>query len=360
MENLDRKAFARTLAERAWEHRVPLQGMFELTPLCNLDCKMCYVHLPETAARQRMLTGDQWIALMDEAIAAGMLNALLSGGEALTHPDFWRIYDHLMQSGVQVQLKTNGVLLCGELLEKLAKMPPDPLDISLYGCNAESYLAVTGQDVFDRVTRNIRAARDAGIHVHIMVTPSRAMMPWLEDTLRFAKTFGVPVRVNGLLLPPRKETGREIDTFGLTLEESLEVQRKSLQILKVDPVLMDEEPMEKERQPRPTAERGLNCLAGHNAFAVRWQGQMVPCMGFTEKLMEADISKLGFAGAWEQIGREVDAYEIPNDCLACDLKDRCHYCPPVHGEKALEHLCDKEFCRFIHLREIERGGKNHE
>ena len=24
---------------------IPLHGHFELTPLCNLDCKMCYIHL---------------------------------------------------------------------------------------------------------------------------------------------------------------------------------------------------------------------------------------------------------------------------------------------------------------------------
>ena len=24
---------------------IPLHGTFELTPLCNLNCKMCYVHL---------------------------------------------------------------------------------------------------------------------------------------------------------------------------------------------------------------------------------------------------------------------------------------------------------------------------
>lgn len=353
MEILHRDKATKMLAERAWEHRIPLQGVFELTPLCNLDCNMCYVHMPEAAARQRMLTGDQWITLMDEAISAGLLYALLTGGEALTHPDFWRIYDHLLRNGIRVQLKSNGVLICGENLERLTRLPPNPLDISLYGCNAESYRAVTGQDVFDRVTRNIRAARDAGIHIRIMVTPSRAMMPWLEDTIRFAKEFGVTVRVNGLLVPPRKETGRDLDTFGLTTEEYLEVQRKSLQILQETTALMDEETIGKVGQIRPASERGLTCLAGHNMFAVRWQGQMVPCMGFAEKLMEADPFKLGFAEAWKQIGEEVEAYEIPQDCLMCDLKGKCHYCPSLHGEKALDHLCDKDFCRFEHLREIE-------
>lgn len=30
---------------KAREQGVPLMGHFELTPYCNLDCKMCYVHM---------------------------------------------------------------------------------------------------------------------------------------------------------------------------------------------------------------------------------------------------------------------------------------------------------------------------
>ena len=352
METVGRKQFAKMLAERVWEHRFPLQGMFELTPVCNLDCKMCYVHLPEDQAKQRMLTGDQWIALMDEAISAGMLYALLTGGEALTHPDFWRIYDHLKRKGIRIQLKSNGVLLRGETLERLAAMPPDPLDISLYGCNAESYRAVTGQDVFDRVTENIRAARDAGLHVRLMVTPSRAMMPWVEETLRFAKGFGLPVFVNGLLISPRKETGRDMNDFGLSAEESIEIQRKGREILKTDTVLMDEEPIMDTEREEPFPAVGLPCPAGQSQFAVRWYGGMAPCIGFPPNLMESDSRQLGFRTAWEKISMESEKYAIPEDCQECSLNTKCHYCPAFHGEQAIQHQCDKEFCKYAHLREI--------
>lgn len=360
METVGRKQFAKMLAERVWEHRFPLQGMFELTPVCNLDCKMCYVHLPEDQAKQRMLTGDQWIALMDEAISAGMLYALLTGGEALTHPDFWRIYDHLKHKGIRIQLKSNGVLLRGETLERLAAMPPDPLDISLYGCNAESYRAVTGQDVFDRVTENIRAARDAGLHVRLMVTPSRAMMPWVEETLRFAKGFGLPVYVNGALTQARKETGRDIEDYGLTIEENWGVLLKSREILGTDPVIMDDEPVGKATQTRSRSPKGLSCSAGRSMFTIRWQGKMVPCLSIADGLMEADTGVLGFDGAWQRIGEEVESYEIPKDCLMCDLKKICHYCPAVHGEKAIQHLCDPNYCKYAHLREEFKGGAQHE
>ena len=41
------------------------------------------------------LPGNVWISLMDEAVKNGMMKAQLTGGEAMLHPDFDRIYLHL-------------------------------------------------------------------------------------------------------------------------------------------------------------------------------------------------------------------------------------------------------------------------
>ena len=95
MEIVKYKDFLEQLTEYNYQHNIPGMGFFELTPLCNLDCKMCYVHLQDPSIRERLLTGSQWTALMEDAIRHGMTRALLSGGEAMTHPDFWNIYKHL-------------------------------------------------------------------------------------------------------------------------------------------------------------------------------------------------------------------------------------------------------------------------
>ena len=84
------------IQERTREADVPYSGSFELTPLCNLDCKMCYVHLQDPSVRHRMLSGEQWISLIQQAIDEGMMEAMLTGGEAMTHPAFWDIYMYLI------------------------------------------------------------------------------------------------------------------------------------------------------------------------------------------------------------------------------------------------------------------------
>ena len=96
MDKLPYREFLAMIKERTREADIPYIGSFELTPLCNLDCKMCYVHLQDPSVRHRMLSGEQWISLIQQAIDEGMMETLLTGGEAMTHPAFWDIYMFLI------------------------------------------------------------------------------------------------------------------------------------------------------------------------------------------------------------------------------------------------------------------------
>ena len=40
MRNISHKAFERKFLENAMKHAIPVNAAFELTPVCNLDCKM--------------------------------------------------------------------------------------------------------------------------------------------------------------------------------------------------------------------------------------------------------------------------------------------------------------------------------
>ena len=56
-----RKGFNRYIEDIARRKKLPLHGNFELTPLCNLDCKMCYVHLTGSQfSMESLISIDQW------------------------------------------------------------------------------------------------------------------------------------------------------------------------------------------------------------------------------------------------------------------------------------------------------------
>ena len=57
--------YERILIAKAGETHTPISGSFELLPLCNMNCDMCYVRLDqkEMERQGRLRTADEWLVL---------------------------------------------------------------------------------------------------------------------------------------------------------------------------------------------------------------------------------------------------------------------------------------------------------
>ena len=142
-------AFYSFLEKKARAKGVPVGGEFELTPMCNLSCKMCYVHLePEQMNNRELLTVEQWKELMYQAYKAGMLHATLTGGECLTYPGFDELYLYLHSLGCEVAVLTNGFLLNEERIRFFQEHMPCKIQVTLYGWNDDVYERVTGKRAY--------------------------------------------------------------------------------------------------------------------------------------------------------------------------------------------------------------------
>ena len=345
MKTLTQAQFFRQLDRHCRRNFIPKGGSFELTPLCNLDCKMCYIHLNEPGLREKLLSGEQWIGIMRQAVSRGMMNALVTGGEAMTHPDFKKIYLYLKSQGVMVTVKTNGLLLNDENIRFFADARPSALDISLYGCDRESYIAVTGHDVFEQMDRNIRAAAAAGLPVRLMIVPSSYMSPWTDRVLEWAKGYGVPVKLNGLLMEPRENTHRKKADFDLTNDEIIRLQNRKNELFPEDIPVMQE--IEEETEPSVVPDSGLKCSAGRSSFAVHWTGILVPCLEYPEELFRADVLAEGFDAAWEKAGQEARDLKAPEQCGTCEYRQECNYCPMKHYPASLHNACLPSVCEYM-------------
>ena len=350
MDKLPYREFLAMIQEKTREADVPYGGGFELTPLCNLDCKMCYVHLQDPSVRQRMLSGEQWLTIIRQAIDAGMMEACLTGGEAMTHPAFWDIYMYLLNHGITTRVKTNGILLNEEAIKRLQEYPPSRIDISLYGCDSESYVAVTGVDAYEQVVRNIRMAVESGLGIQIMVTPSNYMAPWAERVMQLAQSFGVKVMVNDFLIDPHDNTGRKKDDFDLSLEEDLRIQEKKMEILPPLYSPDDHEFFMKRQNRLNMSGKGLFCDAGLSGFAINWDGALLPCLAFPRDVACAYPLRDGLRQAWREVNEVMKNYEVPKACHSCEVNDKCHYCPVHHPKGAAKHQCDPDFCNYLKAR----------
>lgn len=177
----------------------PFVASFELTPLCNFDCKMCYVHLHKDQMQERkLLTVEQWKRIIDMAVEAGVMYADITGGECLTYPGFKEIYRHLWQRGVRPSVLTNGSLLTNEVVSFFRSFPPRLIQISVYGSNEEAYKRVTGCEAFEAVMAGIQRLQENGLRYKLIITPSRYMQDDAAALLKLLQDMKVPYGVGGV------------------------------------------------------------------------------------------------------------------------------------------------------------------
>lgn len=319
------QAVHRFLDEKARNKGVPLTGTFELTPLCNLDCKMCYVHLNQATP----MATAQWLSIVDQAVDAGMLYARLTGGECLSYPGFREIYLHLRQRGIETSILTNGVLLDEEMVCFLAENKPAMVQITLYGASEEGYERVTGHRCFQKVLTHIQALQDRNIPLAVATTPNAYMTDGVE-TVRLIQGLNLSVTINSGLMEPREETGRTLQ------EASLDLYVQMLRCCQGQVSDGNHPTLAPEDLPDPggTGELtfGVRCGAGRSAFSVDWRGNMKPCNNFP--CTGENVLTLGFAEAWRHTHTTATQFPQPEECSGCHYQGVCKHCVAEHAAGA--------------------------
>ena len=316
----------RFLDLKAREKGIPLSGKFELTPLCNFSCKMCYVHLGADQLKgQPVLPVEAWKDLMRQAWEAGMIGASLTGGECLAYPGFEELFLYLHSLGCSAAVLTNGFLLDDSRIRFFKEHTPAMIQVSLYGWNDDVYERVTGKRAFTTVADNFRRAAEADLPVFISITPSRYLGEDIFETIRAARELSRTVMINTFYTSPREETGRS----GYQGDAETELYIRALQYMNR---LEGHEtvPVSEACLPpcggscRTAAERGFLCGGGRSSFAIDWKGTMTPCTDMT--LIRGYPLQEGFAAAWSKVNREVNNWPRVPECAGCAYDDVCHNC----------------------------------
>ena len=319
------------LGFKARDRGVPVSGTFELTPLCNLDCKMCYVHLNREQLRgAELLSTETWKDLMRQAVDAGMMFATLTGGECLTYPGFKELYLYLREMGVETSIYSNGVLMDAEMVDFLVENPPALIQITVYGASEEAYARVTGHRSYARVMENLRRVQAAGLPIRVAITPN-AFMEDGEQLVRLLHGMDVQFQINSGLVLPRTETGRklldaDLDTYIHMLKLARELRGGEACIG------CDESELPEPGGEATKVTRGVHCGAGRSSFCITWNGVMRPCNAFPE--VAADALELGFSAAWRQINAEVREFPQPLECEGCSYRAQCPSCVADHASGA--------------------------
>ena len=331
------------LGFKAREKNLPISGSFELTPLCNLDCKMCYVHLQREQLRgAELLTAAQWRAIMQQAYGAGMIYANLTGGECLTYPGFRELYLFLRERGVEVSILSNGLLMDAEMAEFLKQNPPAAIQITLYGASEEAYERVTGRRAFGRVLENLRRLKGAELPLHVAVTPNAYMTDGIA-LVQLLHDEGLPFAVNAGLMQPRAETGRGLANADVGAYVDMLRLAQQLRGAELEPEC-DLDALPEGGGAQSASERGVRCGAGRSGFSVDWRGGMKPCNTFP--CAGVDVLALGFDEAWRHTNATARNYPRPAECAGCYYESVCKHCVSEHAAGAAAGHASPAICAW--------------
>lgn len=309
-------------------HGRPYCATFELTPLCNFDCKMCYMHLTKEQMQRegRILTTEEWLSIARQAVDAGVTAIDLTGGECLTYPGFRDIYLYLINRGVRVSVLTNGQLITEEHVQLFRQYKPAVVQISLYGSSSEAYIKVTGRDGFQDVMRAIKLLKDAGIHLKLSVTPNRFMQDDAAAMLDLLHDINVDYAIGSTTLPARPETGRDIANYIIDNKAFINISKLESQYRKQLAERFSLEPAKQYnfRIKGQDTFVGAPCAAGAAHFHINWTGKMAPCIGF--HAVTRSVLDDGLEAAWVWIRETMKQYQPPDECKSCEFKMVCGGC----------------------------------
>lgn len=327
------------LHRKASRSGIPLNGTFELTPCCNMACKMCYVRM--TKKEQEIIaplrSAQEWLALAERIKKEGMLYLLLTGGEPFLRPDFREILSGMVNMGLIVSINSNGTLIDESVVEWLKETPPFRINITLYGASNETYARLCGNpNGFTQTVKAIRLLKNAGISVKINCSVTPHNVNDVEAIYAFAKEEGLFVQGGSYMFPPLRrnvnlvgrnerftpvEAAHQIAKINLLMygEESF------LQKMKTDAPLEFAEELDGMIECSEIEGDGVWCRAGKCAFWVTWDGRILPC-GMFPGVNAENVFDVDFSEAWEKVKAEIKGIRLPAKCSMCEIKKQCRTC----------------------------------
>lgn len=329
------------LFNKASRIKVPLSGTFELSPVCNFACKMCYVRKTQEEVRRSersMVTYEKWIEIAKEMRDNGMLYLLLTGGEPLLWPDFWKLYEELSRMGFLVSINTNGSLINEEAIERFKKICPTRINVTLYGASEEAYESLCGaKGMFRKVDQAITAMKDAGIPVRLNCSLTPHNVKDLEGIVSYAAEKELFLSATTYMFPPlRRDASMVGKNERFTPEEAAYYNLKRFRLQNGEeeylkhlehlvrgiavPLGLDESCMDSE-------EGRIRCRAGKASFWVTWDGFMTPCGMLNEP--KADMMQISAMEGFRMLNEACTNIKLSGVCQECKNHPICNACVAI-------------------------------
>lgn len=302
---------------------MPLCGSMELTHRCNMKCVHCYLGEQSIhwSASEGELKTEQALSIIDEVVEAGCLFFLITGGEPLLRKDFPEIYRHARSRGLLVTVFTNGTLISDSILDLFGDLPPQTVEISLYGASSETYETITRtKGSFGRCLAGIEGLLKRNINVRLKTILMTLNSHEFFEIKKMAVDYGVKFRFDASITPCL-DGNRSPLMFRVPPEVSVDNEFSDKNMIQ-----SWRDYLEKYRD-YTDPDTLFNCNAGIISFHIDPYGNLKPCLMTKEPSYY--LPSGNFSAGWRDVMPRIREIKVGIDylCNRCERRDLCNFCP---------------------------------
>ena len=324
------------LCEKAERNKFPIMAAMELLPVCNLQCKMCYVRksMSEVQKAGGLKDVHWWLGIAREAADMGLLYPLLTGGEPFLHPEYKEIHAGLLDMGLQVSINSNATLIDRDLARWLGKHRPLRINVTLYGASEDSYQNLCGHgEAFQKVCNALDLLKEYDVPVKFNASITAENVVDLDKMISFAKNYGSPIQVATYMFPPvRRNVNDDSNSIRLSPEEAALARVRSDYLQNEPQWFMGQ--VERFSRFIPLQQIDFNsfantqmhmaCRAGVCSAWLDWQGNLANCGMYCS--VQLNMASRSFKDCWNELVNKTADLQYSALCAQCPNRKLCHPC----------------------------------
>jgi len=286
----------------------------EVTTRCNLNCKHCYNRRFDPID----MPFDRMVEFFKFANENKVWTLIISGGEALLHPDFIKFNQFAKRNDrtFRLILQSNGTLMQGDVINMITNFDLVHLSFDL------------ADDVRIGGKNNLQLAqklKKRGIDSYLFATVHKRNYKYIDKMVKMANDKNIPIGFN-LCIP----TGNVDTKYLLTRNEFFNVEKKLFEMYKRKLILRYTSPLvsvfDDNKRSRFDKIKG-GCTAGIAACVVAPDGDVYPCPFF--RLSAGNIYKDSLVNIWNNsklFNKLRSRRKLLEPCASCEFLQYCGGC----------------------------------
>jgi MoaA/NifB/PqqE/SkfB family radical SAM enzyme len=182
------------------EYRAPLFFAWQLTNRCAARCITCCEESGPDRAWRDELTRDEALDVARRVTEFGIPYVAFGGGEPLSVPHCWEIFQVLADAGVALKLETDGSRIDAAAADRLATLAVQCVQISVDGATAAVHDRVRPGSSFAAAVAAIERVAVRDLSPQLVFVPNRFNIHEIVAAYELAVSLGCGAFVTGPLM----------------------------------------------------------------------------------------------------------------------------------------------------------------